>query len=130
MKPQMPWARLAAEGVVIVVSILLAFSVDAWWDGVTERERVREQQAQLHTQMLANQHLLEAAVARSRSSLDALRTIVDLVGPDPTLVPQDSLGLLFTPAFAVPFESLGTSAAESRLASSDFLVADYPSLHR
>lgn len=35
-----PWRRLIAEGVVIVLSILLAFGVDAWWDG--HRERVQE----------------------------------------------------------------------------------------
>jgi KaiC/GvpD/RAD55 family RecA-like ATPase len=26
------WERILAEGVVIVVGILLAFSIDAWWD--------------------------------------------------------------------------------------------------
>ncbi len=34
-----PWGRLLAEGVVIVVSILLAFSVDAWWGSRQEREQ-------------------------------------------------------------------------------------------
>jgi len=33
------WRRMLVEGFVIVFSILLAFSVDAWWDGHTERER-------------------------------------------------------------------------------------------
>ena len=27
-----PWKRLAAEGVAIVVSILLAFAIQAWWE--------------------------------------------------------------------------------------------------
>jgi hypothetical protein len=26
-----PWPRILAEGVIIVVSILLAFWIDAWW---------------------------------------------------------------------------------------------------
>jgi hypothetical protein len=32
MKQRIPWSRLIAEGAVIVVSILLAFAIDAWWD--------------------------------------------------------------------------------------------------
>lgn len=31
--------RLIAEGLVIVLSILLAFGIDAWWDSSRERER-------------------------------------------------------------------------------------------
>ncbi len=36
-----PWKRLTAEGVAIIVSILLAFWIDAWWDGLQERENER-----------------------------------------------------------------------------------------
>ena len=32
-----PWLRVLVEGVVIVVSILLAFGVQAWWEGQQER---------------------------------------------------------------------------------------------
>ncbi len=37
MKPQIPWLRVFVEGVVIVGSILLAFGIQAWWDGRQER---------------------------------------------------------------------------------------------
>jgi hypothetical protein len=36
-----PWSRVAIEGVVIVVSILLAFGIDAWWDGQQSRRSER-----------------------------------------------------------------------------------------
>jgi hypothetical protein len=32
MKQPIPWTRLIAEGLAIVVSILLAFAIDAWWE--------------------------------------------------------------------------------------------------
>ena len=35
---EIPWKRLTVEAGAIVVSILLAFSIDAWWDGIQERE--------------------------------------------------------------------------------------------
>ena len=31
-RSSIPWARLVAESAVIVLSILLAFGIDAWWD--------------------------------------------------------------------------------------------------
>jgi len=34
---QTPWKRISLEGIVIVVSILLAFAIDAWWDERNER---------------------------------------------------------------------------------------------
>ena len=38
---RVPWFRVAVEGVVIVASILLAFGIDAWWDGLEEAELER-----------------------------------------------------------------------------------------
>jgi hypothetical protein len=45
MTRQIPWLRVFAEGAVIVVSILLAFGIDAWWDN--RQERAAEQAALL-----------------------------------------------------------------------------------
>ena len=42
MTRQVPWLRVFVEGVVIVASILLALGLDAWWDGVQERQEERE----------------------------------------------------------------------------------------
>ena len=32
-----PWPRIFAEGVAIIISILLAFWIQAWWEGQQER---------------------------------------------------------------------------------------------
>jgi hypothetical protein len=42
LKPQIPWFRVFVEGVVIVGSILLAFGIEAWWDGRQERQEVAQ----------------------------------------------------------------------------------------
>lgn len=34
----LPWKRLLAEAVAIVLSILLAFAIDAWWDNRRDRQ--------------------------------------------------------------------------------------------
>jgi hypothetical protein len=36
---KIPWKRIAAEGVAVVVSILIAFAIDAWWQEHIEDQR-------------------------------------------------------------------------------------------
>jgi hypothetical protein len=43
-----PWTRLIAEGVAIVLSILLAFSIDAWWADLLERRAQSVELNRLH----------------------------------------------------------------------------------
>ena len=42
MKTSIPWTRVFLEGAVIVASILLAFGIEAWWDGRQERAEERD----------------------------------------------------------------------------------------
>ena len=37
-----PWRRISVEAVVIIASILLAFSIDAWWDDRQKREETQD----------------------------------------------------------------------------------------
>ena len=39
---KIPWKRISVEAAAIVASILLAFSIDAWWDKRQEREAVQD----------------------------------------------------------------------------------------
>ena len=43
-----PWTRLTAEGVAIVVSILLAFSIEAWWAEHVDRRAHSVELSRLH----------------------------------------------------------------------------------
>ena len=55
------WPRIIAEGVAIVASILIAFSIDAWW---TERQ-AREQERNVLTNLLGEFTRLENAETRA-----------------------------------------------------------------
>lgn len=83
MRPSIPWARVLIEGLVIVVSILLAFGIDAWWDELQERERergylvalrgefavTREQQAApLSSARARTMHAAEALIAQAQGA--------------------------------------------------------------
>lgn len=54
--------RVLVEGAVIVASILLAFGIDAWWDGHLERVDEREILAALETEFTANLDLLDRVI--------------------------------------------------------------------
>ena len=57
---QVPWARVAVEGVAIILSILLALGIDAAWDARQERAREREYLTALRVEMvLASEELSE-----------------------------------------------------------------------
>ena len=56
---EIPWKRLAVEAAAIVVNILLAFAIDAWWDEQQERAEERELLHSLHVEFEA--HRVKAA---------------------------------------------------------------------
>ena len=76
MKPQIPWLRVFVEGVVIVGSILLAFGLQAWWEGRQEREEEQQYVVALLDEMRAAEAELErdrqARIGRM-AALDSLQ---------------------------------------------------------
>lgn len=61
-----PWQRLIAESTAIVISILLAFSIDAWW---TERQNIAREVRQLQALIAefdGNRSILDADINRLR----------------------------------------------------------------
>ena len=72
MKAQIPWLRVFVEGVVIVGSILMAFGIDAWWDGVQEREEEERILAALEDALASGYR--EFAAIDTSSHFAALRT--------------------------------------------------------
>ena len=88
-----PWIRVLAEGVVIVGSILLAFGIDAWWDGLQDQRLELEFLQVLEQDLLDNQRELarvgflhEASAARSAFLAGSSAELASLT--------QDSLDVL------------------------------------
>ncbi len=86
MKAQIPWLRVFVEGAVIVGSILLAFGLQAWWDGVQEREEEQrvlvgleadfaQSQVGLH-QVIDSHEAMVARIARLEAMSEAERAAV------------------------------------------------------
>ena len=52
------WKRLFTEGAVILISILLAFSIDAWWDEQQESEDAMHQIDRVLTELETGEAIL------------------------------------------------------------------------
>jgi len=78
-----PWPRIAVEGVAIIASILLAFWIDAWWD---DRQQHDAEQVVLQTllddlrdkkELLAEMNRFNSAILESSSTLLRVTTGVE-----------------------------------------------------
>ena len=72
------WPRILAEGTAIVVSILLAFSIQAWWEERLERNDEREQLTRLRVEFSENIRRIELRSFESEI-LDNCEEFFDLI---------------------------------------------------
>jgi len=87
------WRRVAVESMAVVLSILLAFAIDAWWDATKERER----ESQLLQGLLADfertradlEHRVGAASRMHRNTV-VLRDLIAVGAGRPSLAVPDS----------------------------------------
>jgi hypothetical protein len=96
MVRKIPWLRVAVEGSTIVSSILLAFGIQAWWEG-SQREEARRK---LLVTMLESVRLNVASLATNLQGLEADQALVSTFFALPpsalAAVPTDSALTFFT----------------------------------
>ncbi|MDJ0652986.1 MAG: hypothetical protein QNJ40_02450 [Xanthomonadales bacterium] len=77
-----PWKRITAEGGAIVVSILLAFWIDAWWDERQERQEEQQYLVALKTDFDQTRLILKRSIDSHRDSSEKVRELRQIVkGP-------------------------------------------------
>jgi hypothetical protein len=93
------WLRFFAEGAVIVTSILLAFGLQAWWEG---RQELREERAYLESLQgdFRQSHVraLEHVSANERTLSSAGR-LLQVLGQPRGEIPSDTLASLLEDSF-------------------------------
>ena len=72
------WPRIFAEGTAIVVSILLAFAIQAWWEGRRERAIEHNYLVRLHAELTGGRAQLQTHYNRQLRTAAALDTLLDL----------------------------------------------------
>lgn len=79
---EIPWLRILAEGTAIVVSILLAFAIDAWWDERQEAAAQRAQMRALLEEFREARSQLEVQVRHLQISLQGTLGFLSLMSPN------------------------------------------------
>ena len=94
----LPWKRLLAEAAAIVLSILLAFAIDAWWEDRSARHSEQLLLRRLHadfTEIQAAILMIEAEHRETSAACRALMSIPEGSPVPPTPVYDRMVALVF-----------------------------------
>jgi hypothetical protein len=73
------WKRISAEGATIVISIILAFSIDAWWDERQERQDEIEILDRLQSELSVNIERIDWVTENRRRKIAYAVELFDLI---------------------------------------------------
>jgi len=79
-KKQIQWARIGAEGAAIIVSILVAFAIDAWWQERQEQEMGRQFTERLLSDLQNDYESRTTLVAYYQAVIDSANRTVSRLG--------------------------------------------------
>jgi hypothetical protein len=93
------WRYAFGELFIVVIGILIAFSLDSWWDGLELGERENRYLLSLEQDFRKNQADLERTIQVQSAVLESIQKLV-LFGATATHIPDaDSVGSLVTQVF-------------------------------
>lgn len=88
------WREYLREGIVIVVSILVAFGVDALWDEHQDRQAEQRILEELRIELNDARDRIERSIAELEAVLIANRDMLSRLGPDtPVMTPAEASAL-------------------------------------
>ena len=127
---QLNWRSALLDGVAVLVGILLAFSIDAWWDLRNQREEADSYLAAVETELTSNREALieELEIIRSwvAESEGFLNTVV-APGASPTYDQVREMVWKTGPNRTTP---IARAAIDDLMSSGGFQVIESPKLRR
>lgn len=126
---EIQWVIIFSEGMAIVVSILLAFAIDAWWERRNEATQALALEQGLRADFVASQAHVERWLAGNRRMLDAQAELVRRVrsaeaGAGITVPAELLLGVVGAPTY-----SPTDSTYEAALSSGQIRLIENSDLH-
>ena len=79
---QISWKRIATESAVIVSSILVAFSIDAWWDDHIERSALVEHLILVEAELVDNLDEADRVLESVHEQLVAINRVLTALASD------------------------------------------------
>ena len=105
--------RPLVEGLIIVVSILLAFGIDAGWDAFRERADARQRLQSAQEELLAVGPQLEVGANYQRRVVEATQELARLIESVPEGEVVTTPDTLWAAALAIPDVGVPTEAVEA-----------------
>ena len=94
-----PWNRLLLEGAVIIISILLAFALEAWWDNHKQQAEEFDQLEALRSELSQSlpplAEILES-INIITGNIDTLTALLENAAGDPVMISGELLGSVVT----------------------------------
>jgi hypothetical protein len=111
------WRRIAVEGAVIVVSILLAFAIDAWWEDRGAHAAELEQLVRVSQELEVNSGRLRRKLVTIEYSIEGTEELISWMGPEPVDVPPQTFHRHWNKFFSIGMYSVLRSASQEYLAT-------------
>ena len=127
---QLDWRSALLDGIAVLLGILLAFSIDAWWDLRGQREQARAYLAAIETELVSNRDAIVEELDIIRDwVLQSEGFLNEVVGPDasPTYDQIREMVWMTGPNRTTP---LARAAIDDLVSSGGFQVIDAPDLRR
>ena len=118
------WKASFRDIVLIVVSILIAFALDAWWQAGRDRAFVRTQMVGLLDELISTHKELKIFLENLESASMGTKQILERMGPSPEPIQSPELIELFGTSFDVAVYHPAKPTLDSMLASGELSNVD------
>ena len=130
VRETIPVKSLLAEGVVIVVSVLLALAADAWLDRRQEDEAVAQHLQALQRDFGQMEARMDSVVGQNARNFASSQVLLGRLTPDAPPIPSDSLHSAVVTLVDYAVFSPSTAAYSSLTATGQIELLDDPELKR
>jgi hypothetical protein len=113
MNRRLPILRMAAEAVIIITSILLAFGIDAWWDDRQDRIEETEILLGLKREFTQSRQTLEQQIERHSDGLLAMEELLTATELDRWNNSNRSVDDAFNELMTPPTTDLGSGVLDA-----------------
>lgn len=111
------WKRISAEGVVIVVSILLAFWIDAWWDRQVEQNSLIDFLSSFERELVSSREDIERTLNLSVGVLRTTDEVFRILSSEEPITPSETFAETIGSIYKIHNPVLATGAYQDMVSS-------------
>lgn len=117
MPERIRWKNLIAESIAVVASILVAFAIDAWWDGRQEAKELFQTLWGLDSELAEAQQTASQNVERLTVEMEILELFLDGEPRELSAAVNEAQTGLYLPLLRAPITSLETGFLDAAVVS-------------